>query len=107
MSKFGDKVYELLRQVPKGKVTTYKELANALNTSAYRAIGQIMRTNPDAPHTPCHRCVSSNGTIGGFNGTTSGPDIDRKISMLESEGIEFEGNKIKDFETRLHKFILP
>jgi len=97
-------VYSLLRKVPAGKVTTYKVLANALNSSAYRAIGQIMKSNPDAPNTPCHRCVSSNGTIGGFGGEKTGPEISRKKTMLESEGIEFENNKIKNFEKVLYRF---
>ena len=106
MTEFTDKVYKLLKQVPSGKVTTYKELANALNSSAYRAIGQIMKNNPDAPNTPCHRCVSSKGTIGGFNGQNFGPDIIRKKKMLESEGINFKGSSIINFNQVLHKFIL-
>jgi len=104
MTKLSQATYELLRKVPKGKVTTYKILANTLGSAAYRAIGQIMRNNPDAPNTPCHRCVSSNGTIGGFNGQSQGLDIERKKKMLELEGIEFVGNKIKDFSSVLHNF---
>ncbi|MBT4857905.1 MGMT family protein [archaeon] len=103
MTEFSDNVYELLRQVPPGKVTTYKELANALNSSAYRAIGQIMKNNPDAPNTPCHRCVSTNGTIGGFNGQNSGLEVIRKKKILESEGITFSNNKIINFNQILYK----
>ena len=77
-------IYDLLSQVPAGKITTYKHLANAAGTKAYRAIGQIMKKNPNAPKIPCHRCVSSNGTIGGFNGQTSGQDIIRKKRLLEN-----------------------
>ncbi|MEK6916823.1 MAG: MGMT family protein [Nanoarchaeota archaeon] len=96
--------YELLRKVPAGKVTTYKELGKALNTKAYRAIGQAMKNNPNAPHTPCHRVVASDGSIGGFCGHTKGKEITRKISMLKNEGIEFNGNKIKNFKEVLYKF---
>ena len=60
---FNEKVYSLLRKVPKGKVTTYKELAEKLNTKAYRAVGQAMKCNPYAPEVPCHRVVSSSGKI--------------------------------------------
>ncbi|AJF61031.1 TPA: MGMT family protein [Candidatus Woesearchaeota archaeon] len=99
-----ERAYRLLKKVPKGKVTTYKEMARALNTKAYRAIGQIMRHNPDAPHTPCHRCVASDGSIGGFSGQTKGKEISRKISMLKKEGVKFEGNRIKNFEKVLYRF---
>ena len=46
MKTFADKAYDLLRKVPKGHVTTYKEIAHALNTKAYRGVGQAMRKNP-------------------------------------------------------------
>jgi methylated-DNA-[protein]-cysteine S-methyltransferase len=101
---FYEKVYTQLRKVPKGKVTTYKELAKALKTKAYRAVGQAMRHNPYAPEVPCHRVVASDGTIGGFSGKKTGKAIQDKISMLKKEGIEFEKNKIKDFEERLYRF---
>ncbi len=52
MKTFADKAYDLLRKVPKGRVTTYKEIAHALNTKAYRGVGQAMRNNPHAPEVP-------------------------------------------------------
>ncbi len=52
MKTFSDRVYDLLRKVPKGRVTTYKELALALNTKAYRGVGQAMKRNPYAPEVP-------------------------------------------------------
>ena len=104
MERFNENVYGLLKKVPKGWVTTYKELANAMGTTAYRAVGQAMRNNPYAPEVPCHRCVSSDGTIGGFGGETSGMKVQEKIEMLKSEGIEVEGNKVKNFEKVLFRF---
>ena len=90
MSKsFNSRCYNLLRKVPKGKVTTYKALANALNTKAYRAVGNAMNKNPYAPVVPCHRVINSNGELGGF---ASG--INNKIKLLEKEGIVIENNKI-------------
>ncbi|NTV23500.1 MAG: MGMT family protein [Nanoarchaeota archaeon] len=94
---FAERVYSLLKKVPKGRVTTYKALGDALGTRAYRAVGQALRHNPYAPSVPCHRVVSSNGSIGGFNGKTSGKDIARKKKMLEDEGILFNGNMVRDF----------
>ena len=105
MKNFNEQCYELLRQVPKGKVTTYKEIANALNTSAYRAVGNAMRNNPYAPKTPCHRCVGSNGTLGGFRGKTTGFEIDDKVKMLTEEGIDIRNGKIQNFSDVLHRFV--
>ncbi len=104
MKTFADKAYDLLRKVPKGRVTTYKEIAHALGTTAYRGVGQAMRRNPYAPEVPCHRVVSSSGRIGGFMGKTSGTAIQRKIRMLKEEGIKFNAKKIKDFENVLFRF---
>jgi O6-methylguanine-DNA--protein-cysteine methyltransferase len=52
MKTFADRAYELLRTVPKGRVTTYKEIAHALGTKAYRGVGQAMKRNPYAPEVP-------------------------------------------------------
>jgi methylated-DNA-[protein]-cysteine S-methyltransferase len=52
MKTFADQAYDLLKKVPKGRVTTYKEIAHALNTKAYRGVGQAMRKNPYAPQVP-------------------------------------------------------
>jgi methylated-DNA-[protein]-cysteine S-methyltransferase len=52
MKTFADKAYDLLRKVPKGRVTTYKEIAHALGTRAYRGVGEAMRRNPYAPEVP-------------------------------------------------------
>jgi methylated-DNA-[protein]-cysteine S-methyltransferase len=52
MKTFAHKAYDLLRKVPKGRVTTYKEIAHALETRAYQGVGQAMRKNPYAPEVP-------------------------------------------------------
>jgi len=52
MKPFAEKAYALLKKVPEGRVTTYKEIAHALGTKAYRGVGQAMRTNPYAPEVP-------------------------------------------------------
>ena len=102
---FNQKIYSLLKKVPKGKITTYKILAEALDTKAYRAVSQAMRNNPYAPEVPCHRVVSSDGKIGGFSGTMDieSAEIKRKIKMLQSEGIKIKNSSIVDFEKVLVK----
>jgi methylated-DNA-[protein]-cysteine S-methyltransferase len=52
MKTFAEKAYELLRQVPQGRVTTYKEIARAMGTKAYQGVGQAMKKNPYAPEVP-------------------------------------------------------
>ncbi|OGJ13378.1 cysteine methyltransferase [Candidatus Pacearchaeota archaeon RBG_19FT_COMBO_34_9] len=89
MNSFYEKCYKILKKVPKGKVTTYKEIAKALNSKAYRAVGNAMHNNPYAPIVPCHRVIKSNGEIGGF---FSGRK--NKIRLLREEGIEIINNKV-------------
>src|SRR3989344_1674086 len=86
---FYDRVYSLLMKVPLGKVTTYKELANALNSKAYRHIGRIMKNNNNSPVVPCHRVIRSNGEIGGF-----AFGVENKKKLLISEGVEIVNGKI-------------
>ncbi|HVY01463.1 MAG TPA: MGMT family protein [Candidatus Nanoarchaeia archaeon] len=95
MESFYEKCYTVLKKVPKGKVTTYKSIAQQLKTRAYRAVGSAMNKNPYAPKVPCHRVVNSDGRVGQFAHGTK-----RKIEMLKKEGIEVVNNKIdlKKFE---------
>ncbi len=93
-----EKIYELLKKVPKGRITTYKELAIAAGTKSYRAIGQILKRNPYAPTVPCHRVVKSDGTIGGFKGKKQSTE---KKKMLEKEGIAIKNKKIILFKEKI------
>jgi methylated-DNA-[protein]-cysteine S-methyltransferase len=104
ITPFQSRVYTLLTKVPKGKVTTYMELAKALGIKSPRAIGQALKNNPFAPEVPCHRVVASDGTIGGFMGQKEGLEIKKKMNLLESEGITIDGNHIRDFEKILYHF---
>ena len=80
---FDQRCYDLLLQIPKGKVTTYREIAHALGTKAYRAVGQAMNHNPNLVKVPCHRVVRSNREVGGYAGGSS-----RKIELLRQEGVD-------------------
>jgi methylated-DNA-[protein]-cysteine S-methyltransferase len=96
MPQFEEKCYMILKKVPKGKVTTYKEIANALGTKAYRAVGNAMNKNPYAPKVPCHRVVNSDGRIGGF-----AFGVKKKIKMLKAEGVKVSKRKVVDFEKKM------
>ena len=98
---FYKKVYSLLRKVPKGRVTTYKDLAEASGTKAYRAVGTAMRLNENAPFVPCHRVVKSDGSVGNYSGKGG---IKGKIRLLEKEGVKVKNNEIVDFKKKLYKF---
>jgi methylated-DNA-[protein]-cysteine S-methyltransferase len=92
IASFKDKVYEFTRQIPKGKVATYGQLAKlAGKPKAGRAVGAFMRVNPDAPRTPCHRVVASDGSLTGYSGIGG---ISKKKAMLIAEGVKFKGEKI-------------
>ena len=84
------KVWKAMDRIPRGKVTTYKELARAIgNPNASRAIGNACNKNPNAPHTPCHRVIASNGSLGGY-----AFGLRKKVQLLKSEGVEMVDNKI-------------
>ena len=102
-SAFSNQVYEILKKCPKGKVTTYQDLAHYLGSKAYRAVGSAMRRNPHIITTPCHRVVKSNGSLGNYNHPLG---VQAKIKLLESEGIIIDKLflKIVDFEKCLWDF---
>jgi len=92
MTSFKEKVYQFTRLIPKGKVATYGQLARlAGNVKAARAVGGYMRTNPDAPHTPCHRVVASDGSLTGYSAQGG---VTKKRNMLTAEGVFFIKNKV-------------
>ena len=65
--EFNKKVWAALKLIPRGRVTTYKELAKYLGKpKAARAVGNACGANPDAPRVPCHRVVRSDGRLGGY-----------------------------------------
>lgn len=102
-TEFQDKVYEILKKVPKGRVVTYKILAEALGCKAYQAVGTAMRINPYAPFVPCHRVVKSDGSIGYFKGKNTYAAMNEKRIMLENEGVKVRENKIVDFDVVLYR----
>jgi len=95
---FNERVWNICKKIPKGKISTYKILAIKLNTKAYRAVGNALNKNPYAPKVPCHRIINSNGNIGGF-----AKGLKAKIKLLKKEGIKIKNKKVIDFEKVLYK----
>lgn len=95
------RVWSKLKEIPKGHVTTYKELAKAVESRAVRAVATAVGKNPNAPSVPCHRVVLSSGAIGNY---THPLGAARKIELLESEGVAIENNRVVNFEKVFYKF---
>ncbi|MFH0714774.1 MAG: MGMT family protein [Candidatus Diapherotrites archaeon] len=96
---FDEKVWTLLNRIPSGRVSTYSEIARALGSpNSARAMGNACNRNPNAPHTPCHRVVCADGKLGGY-----AKGRQKKIKLLESEGIRIKSGRILNFERVLIK----
>ena len=94
MSSLADKVYEFVRNIPRGKVATYGQIALYLgNRNFARAVGNILHGNPDPEHIPCHRVVNSKGRLSrayAFGG------IEAQRRLLVSEGVVFKNDLVVD-----------
>ena len=92
MSKFAKKVYDLTSRVPKGKVTTYGEIARKMGKPrASRAVGAALRANPTPIVVPCHRVVGQDGSLRGYGGGSGTPT---KAKLLKKEGVSFRKGKV-------------
>ena len=80
---FQEKVFDIVKKIPRGKILAYKKVAElAGSPNAYRAVGNILNKNKNNK-IPCHRVIMSNGRIGGYN-----KGIKRKIFLLKKEDIQ-------------------
>ncbi|MEM2916185.1 MAG: MGMT family protein [Candidatus Woesearchaeota archaeon] len=106
MTAFSEKVYKICKRIPKGRVSTYREIGNALGGygQVYRAVGVALKNNPYSPIVPCHRIVCSDGRIGGYKGAKSGKKIAQKIALLKKEGVIVKKGRIVNFEKKLYRF---
>jgi methylated-DNA-protein-cysteine methyltransferase-like protein len=93
---FFERVYEVVRQIPYGKVTSYGAIAKALGAArSARMVGWAMNASHNMQDIPAHRVVNRLGLLSGkfhFEGTNL------MQQLLESEGIEVVDNKIINFE---------
>ncbi len=91
MKLFSEKVHLIVKRIPRGRVTTYKEVARAVSRPrAARAVGNALNRNPyGSKRVPCHRVVRSSGLAGGY-----AKGVRVKIKMLRKEGIDIQRGKI-------------
>lgn len=85
------KIYSIVSKIPKGKVLTYKIIAQTLNIRNTRIVGFALHANKDIQLVPCHRVVHSDGSLA--KGYTFGGEKIQK-EKLKEEGISFIGNKV-------------
>ena len=89
-SVFRQAVWNQLRKIPYGQVTTYGVLARTLReqgiSAAPQAVGGAVGHNPISIIIPCHRVVGTNGSLTGYAG-----GIDKKIALLKLEGVDMDG----------------
>lgn len=95
-ANFFERVYEIVKQIPSGKVTSYGAIAKALGTArSARMVGWAMNAAHNREDVPAHRVVNRTGLLTGkhhFDGTNL------MQQLLESEGITVVDNQIVDFE---------
>jgi methylated-DNA-protein-cysteine methyltransferase-like protein len=83
--------------IPRGKITTYKQVAESVGIHNYRQVGFVLHQNRDPEKIPCHRVVKRNGILA--KGYSMGGETAQK-KLLKSEGIVFSKNgkiKLADF----------
>ncbi len=86
-------LWDLLRQIPEGRVSTYGALAEAMgDRRAARAVGAELSANPTPPDPPCHRVVYADGAIGWYGG--KGRGAEEKERLLRSEGVEVSQGRV-------------
>lgn len=95
-ANFFERVYEIARQIPYGKVTSYGAIAKVLaSPRSARMVGWAMNASHAREDIPAHRVVNRNGLLTGkshFDGSNL------MQQLLESEGLTIENNQIADFE---------
>ena len=83
-TSFQIKVWKYLKNIPKGKVKTYKEVAIGIKSpKSARAVANACAKNPYAPKIPCHRVIRSDGRLGGYSASGG---IKTKKKLLKKEG---------------------
>ncbi|RME87958.1 MAG: MGMT family protein [Candidatus Hydrogenedentota bacterium] len=87
-----EKIYELVKKIPKGRVSTYGNIAEALSMkSAARTVGYALNAAKNRPEIPCHRVVNRKGEL---TGKHHFPDEHYMKDKLQSEGVTFDGERV-------------
>lgn len=86
------KIYDVVRQIPKGTVATYGQVATLAGNKRWaRVVGYALHVNPDPENIPCYRVVTKDGRVSeafAFGGSN------RQIELLEADGIRFRDGHV-------------
>ena len=84
-TNFQKKVWNEIKKIPKGRTTSYKQIAIAIgHPKAARAVANACGKNPNPIIIPCHRVIASDGTIGGYSAEGG---VNTKRALLAKEGV--------------------
>lgn len=83
--------YQVVKTIPKGKVTTYSYVAKLAELTSPRHAGYLLHRNPDAPNIPCHRVVNSRGMLAKNFGDGG---ITVQAKRLANEGVTVINNRV-------------
>ncbi len=98
-TSFSERVLRIVSKIPKGKLATYRQIAEALGKpKAARAVGNALNSNPHLMKIPCHRIVRSDGFVGGY-----ALGAKRKIALLRRERIERKNGRIANLKRYLYE----
>ena len=98
-SDFFERVYQVVRKIPHGRVCTYGAVARAIGApGAARTVGYAMNASHSLPDVPAHRVVNRNGML---TGKHHFPGKDTMQRLLAQEGIMVEGDRVLNFEELL------
>lgn len=98
MSDFYERVYQAVKQIPEGKVSTYGDVARAIGAPrCARQVGWALHVNPYQGTVPCHRVIFADGRLS-YGFAFGGIEIQREL--LAKEGVEVSA----DFKVNLNRF---
>lgn len=88
-----EKIYEVVKQIPRGKVASYGQVASLAGNKRWaRVVGYALHVNPDSEGIPCYRVVTKDGRVSSafaFGGAN------RQVELLMADGVEFEEGHVK------------
>ena len=98
-SDFFQRVYEVVRRIPYGRVTTYGAIARAVGSpQSSRTVGYAMNASHSLPDVPAHRVVNRSGVLTGKHHFAGFNTMQR---LLEQEGVEVREDRVVEFDQLL------
>ena len=98
-----ERIYAVVRRIPKGKVATYGQIASIVGRCTARMVGYAMAAVPEGSRVPWQRVINAQGMISARSG---GDGDERQRVMLEKEGVKFDANgkvDLRIFQWQLSK----